>query len=268
VVPGGIPSDKVSIIYGESGNFKTTTKNNIVWSIAASGLGTVLDISLEDSDELTTQRFIASKTGVSYGKIATRTLDDNDLSRVSGLRDLEVASRIIMGAEIPPSIDEIVRLARHYKRTRGLVAVVVDYIQLLGYEPEVLTNIMRKAQLSAKRDKIAYIFVSQVKQDVDQRDDHRPKLSDMFGSSAMRIYSKLSVGVYRPWQYEKVPGKKSPYKNLFDNHHDGAIIYSQVMELWLQKNVLGESGVMIPILVDPQTGKMQPMPPEIKAMLA
>jgi replicative DNA helicase len=275
VCPGGIPIDKVTTIFGESGNFKTTFKNNLVWNIAMSGLGSVLDVSLEDANRLTSQRFIARQTGLSYGNVATRDLSPDDAELVGCVADeaLETAGRVILGGDLPPDFDGIVRLARHYKRTRGLIAVVVDYIQLLDSDGDeerlALKNILVKAQRSAKRDRLAYIFVSQMsKQENVKGVPGRPGTDSMFGSSWMKFASKLSMAVYRPWKYEKVPKKPRragdpDYTRLFQSPN-GEKVYSQVLEIWMQKNILGEAEVMVPCLVQPETGKMVAMPMKYK----
>lgn len=274
VVPGGIPIDKVTTIFGEAGNFKTTLKNNIVWNIAHSGIGSILDLSYEDSNDLTVQRFIAQQTGLSYGKVASRDISKSDLEKVKkvGAEARKAAGRVILGSDIPPDIDEIIRVARNYKRTRGLCAVVIDYTQLIDNTKEGIDRVVKAVQHSARRDKLAWILVSQVKQDVDQRAadrtrDNRPRISDMIGSSAFRFASKLSIGVYRPYLYEPVPKRSSIYHKLYENHPDGKRYYPKVLELWILKNVLGEPNVCLLCLVDESTGKMLPMPKQMKAMI-
>lgn len=260
VVPGGIPPDKVSTLFGESGNFKTTTKNNIVWSLARAG-HRVLDVSLEDSDELTAQRFIANELGISYGAIASDSLSEVDRGAINEFVPGRAAGNVIMAGDIPPNIDEVIRQARFLKRTQSLRAVVLDYVQLLdgGTDRDGLNEIVRKMQLSAKRDSLAYIVVSQVKQEVDFRDDHRPRVTDMLGGSALRTGAKLSVGVYRPSLYEpEVRSKSNRYYNLFTNVPDGDKIYSNIIELHIMKNVVGEANCVLHAIVDKPTGRMLP----------
>jgi len=265
VCPGGIPIDKVTTLFGESGNYKTTFKNNLVWGIASNGHH-ILDISYEDTDRLTTQRWLASQTGLGYGAIATRQISETGEKQILEIAPsaLETANRVILAGELLPDIDEVIRTARYYKRTRNVTAVVIDYIQLLGSEKKELDYTMRQAQLSAKRDRLAYIFISQVKQDVDARAiekprDRRPKISDMIGSSFMRFAPKLSIGIYRPALYEPVPKKHSEYYDFYTQNPEGPKIYPNIIELWMVKNVLGEPGVCIHCLVEPKTGKMIPM---------
>lgn len=264
VVPGGFTRGHVTMLFGESGNFKTTVKNNAVRGIATAGFK-VLDCSFEDANELTAYRFIAGATGLNYGRIAAGDLTDAERATLKlEERHLTAGKNIILAGEIIPNIDEVIRTARYYKQTSDLAAVVIDYVQLLeGRNPrqtqkELLDEIMRKAQLAAKRDNMAYIMVSQVKQDVDQRPDHTPRITDMLGSSAMRTAAKLAIGVYRPALYDKVPKKGSPYTNLFSNHPQGEEVYTNMLELHFLKNVLGQPKTVIHCLVNPGTGHMEP----------
>lgn len=258
VVPGGIPLDKVTVLFGESGNFKTTVKNALMFNLARAG-HTVLDASLEDSNELTSQRYLAGITGVPYGAFSDPSNFGNANRQNLNKYDGEgAAANVILGGELAPNIDEIIRVARYYKRERGLSAVFVDYIQLLEgpkrfSEREMLTYIMRKAQNAAKRDSIAYVMVSQSNQKVEYRDsnDKRPKTGDLFGSSTLHQYCKLLIGVYRPSKYSyEPPSTKSShtldraYRALYDCDPQFEEEYRRLLELHILKNVVGETAVV------------------------
>ena len=258
VVPGGIPTDKVTVLFGESGNFKTTVKNALMLNLARAG-HVVLDASLEDSNELTAHRYLASLTGIPYGQFSDpANISDTARHDLDNCDPGGTSANIIMGGDIAPNIDEIIRVARYYKRERSISAVFVDYIQLLEgqkrfSEREMLTYVMRKAQNAAKRDRIAYIMVSQSNQKVEYRDsnDKRPKPGDLFGSSTLHQYCKLLIGVYRPGKYNYEPprGKTAHrydqrYRELFDTDPSFADEYGRLLELHILKNVVGETAVV------------------------
>jgi replicative DNA helicase len=271
VCPTGIPLDKVTTVFGETGNFKTTVVSNLAWNAASAG-HTVLCISWEDSNQLGAQRALARSSGVAYGSIAARKLEAADRLVLSAL-DPDIADRIIMEDGCEPNHEAVIRLARYYKRTRNLAAVVVDYIQLLdgrGTQKQVLDDAIQAFQRSAARDRIAYVLVSQVKSDVTNRKPEdggpRPTLDDCLGSSAMRIGTKLGLGVFRPWKYCRVPMPKGAYGNycaLACKWPTGASdflrdVYPRVLEISVSKNVMGEAPVVIPCLVDLPTGRIEP----------
>jgi len=264
VVPGGIPRDKVTVLFGETGTFKTTLKSNIIDSIAKSG-GLVLDFSLEDSNSLTLYRALARLSNVPYARFATSNFRECDLQNLKRVTNEDIAhlKRIITIGDIPPSADEIIRVARQYKR-QGLQAVVIDYITLLDWgrnsERQMLNDAMLKFQRAAKRDGVAYIVVSQLNDErlhERGRADARPILRDLFGSSSLRTACKLAVATYRPGKYGPPRSKydQEIYGELYSTDPDK---YNNIIELWVRKNVLGEDNVPVYVLCDRKTGKMVP----------
>ncbi len=273
VCPTGIPLDKVTTLFGETGNFKTTLASNLAWNIASHG-NAVLNISWEDSNQLSAQRAIGRSTGISYGRLAARKLDAGEKSRLAvGPDDEQIAERIIMADTVEPTIDAVVRLARYYKRARGVKAVIIDYIQLItgaGTQKQILDHAIQTAQHSAKRDQIAYIFVSQVKAEVTHRKKDeggpRPTLDDCLGSSAMRIGTKLGLGVFRPSKYCKIPDAKgdyTAYSALAAKWPTGkerflADVYPRILEINVTKNVMGVAPATLLCLVELETGLIEP----------
>lgn len=270
-VPGGIPRDKVTVIFGDTGNFKTTVKNAIMFNLARAG-HRVLDVSLEDSSSLTVARYLAQVHNLPYGLVASGECKVPALSEA----DREVLGRIVDGSKVRPSIGDIVACAR----ANGVGAVFIDYVQLLdgcsGDHVE-LASAMRLAQLAAARDGVAYVLISQIKQEVKYRaltrdktgrpmGDPRPGIRDCFGSSAISTAAKLGIGVFRPWAYCAVPtNSNSPvgvYSSWLDRHpsvEEALQVYPKILELIVDKNVLGPSGqeaATVRCLVEPETGKL------------
>ncbi len=272
--PAGVPLGYVTTLFGESGSFKSTIVNNVAWSIAAAGHG-VLHVSWEDSTQLTAQRFIAQQTGIGYGRLAARVLEDHERGLTVGETAQETAGRIIMAGSTDANMDSVIRAARLYKRLKGISVVVVDYLQIMDYENrgnrhEAISDAVKTAQRAAAKDGLAYILVSQVKTDIGERDDPRPKMEDCFGSGAIKQFTKLGISVFRPWRYCRVPAAKgaySEYHRLAKAWPEGAdtflrTVYPRILELGLDKNVMGEAPVLVHVLVDPPTGRIEPFDPK------
>lgn len=262
-VPGGIPRDRMSLIFGETGTYKTAVKQWIADAIAASGRY-ILDFTLEDSAELTAQRFLARQTGIPYGRIAARELSTAEVERLRALTPLaqEVASRVIVVGNVPATVEEAIRIARHWQRKVNLAAVFVDYIQLIetsrrDNEAQAIGEICKKAQRASHRDKVAYILVSQMNRKYADRPDKRPQLTDLYGSSVIAQTCKLAIGIYRPAMYEQEPGSDSPWSAWYTNSPGARDKYPGALELIVRKNVAGETGVMVPVVVDRPTGRLE-----------
>ncbi len=259
-VPGGLPLDKLTMLFGETGMFKTATKQWLADQVALSGRY-VLDFSLEDSAELTAQRFLARHSGIPYGRIVTGEITDEEAVRLAELapKVREAAQRIIVVGNVPSTIEEAVRLSRHWKRKVDLACVMVDYVQLMemgqGNEATEIYRLCAVAQRAAHRDKVAWVLLSQMNRKFDARDDKRPQLGDLYGSSAMGQLCKLAIGVYRPSKYDPAPSGDSVWSSYYANAPGGREAYRGALELWIRKNVLGEADVMVPVLVDPPPGR-------------
>jgi replicative DNA helicase len=168
---------------------------------------------------------------------------------------------VFLTDNVPHRIEEIIRIANQHKQQHGIVACIVDYIQLLDYgalsEREAISDAVKKVQISAKHDKIAYILLSQVKQDVATREDHRPQLSDTFGSASLQTGCKLAIGLFRPHKYERIP--TGYYQEICNNHPMGTSVYPGIVELWVTKNRSGRSGEFALAWCDLPTGKFHAM---------
>lgn len=260
-MPGGIPRDKVTTIFSEAGNYKTTFKNHLLISMAEAGYR-VLDVSLEDSNELSAHRYLARLSGVPYGTISGGVCTNEQLAGIEvSQRAREIADRVMLVDSIDPTPDNIFRCALD----NGAHAVAIDYIQLIsggGSLKDRLDDLMMKAQRFAKAKRIAPIFISQQKQgsERDENDDPRPKMGDAFGSSAMRTGSKLLMGLFCPYNYCKAPSStKGPYgmyARFMSANPAHADIYPQLIECWILKNVLGTTEPIM-LRVQPETGVMQ-----------
>ena len=255
ILPGGIPLGQVTLIFGETGNFKTTLKDNIIDNLIGQGHG-VLNFTLEDSAELTACTYLSRKSGIPYKKILRGDVGPSDLLR---LRDgLDDTNGALISADVPPAIDDAIILARQARREIPLRAVFIDYVQLMDFgrleERHGLADIVKKAQRAAKQDNVAYVLISQMNERNKNRDDPRPKLEDMFGSRFLSHGCKCAIGLFRPWLYDKDP--QDLYGELARNHPSGNSLYAGLLELHVVKNRLGETGVHKTVYCDLPTGRI------------
>lgn len=265
-VPGGIPCDKVTTLFAESGSFKTTVLGNMLLAMARAG-HRVLSVTLEDSKELAAHRFLAGQSGLAYGEISGGTLDAADVGRLAVSDDARaVASRIWVVDDIEPRIEVVLELALKAKQSSaGLGCLAIDYLQLLegpGLEKDVLARAVKSCARFAGQHKVAVVLVSQQRQESERdRADPRPLIGDMFGSSAMRMGSKLVLALFRPWNYCRVPGKSpkwaTEYGHFIAANPDHLALYPRFLEVHCLKNVLGDTRPVL-LLVNPATGTVEP----------
>jgi KaiC/GvpD/RAD55 family RecA-like ATPase len=254
-VSGGIPRKKVTAVFADEGTFKTTVVAQMMDAFARDG-HTVLNITLEDDASLVSHRYLARLTGVPYGKIHGGTVSAAELLAVTSSTLAEYAKRVFIVDDLEPSWDRVLKAVACFEH---LDAVIIDYIQMFGRDPSKLDEVVFGAQRLAKERNIAIILVSQRTKPIKDDSDPRPKTHDMFGSSAMRMGVKLAVGLFRPWQYCRVPSstaKNNPYAvyaKFLSANPTHSEVYPNVLEVHVTKNILGPSGALW-VRVVPETG--------------
>lgn len=265
-VPGGISRDKVMTLFAESGSFKTTVVGNIMLAMGAAGHKSLF-VSLEDSKSLAGHRLLARDSGVAYGEIAGGVLDAGQIAQLALAADTRRASGnvwIIDDSQVEPNIDAILQQAADAKARVGIACLTIDYLQLLegrGDERSVLKEAVVKSRRFASQHGVAVVLISQQNDNNHERPNPRPQLRDMFGSSAMRMGSKLIVGMFRPYRYWPEPSNardrmSGMYARFLSANPDHAALYPGILELHVIKNVLGDERP-IHVLVNPATGVLQ-----------
>lgn len=259
LVPSGIPRGKLTTVYSSEGSFKTTFAAQMAVVAARAG-HKVLNITFEDSAELFAHRFLARLTGVPFGLIHGGLLTDDQ-------RELIAAAHVSPAARNITVVDD---LETRWDRVEAAVSalpgvkydlLIVDYVQMLGRDPTMLDSAVFGAQRLAKEKNLAVVFISQ--RTKIERDDvnPRPETSNMFGSSALRMGSKVAIGLFRPWAFCKVPtqlkGPYGAYVRWLSSHPDHVELYPRIVEVHVTKNFAGAPGAYH-VTVDAETGIVSP----------
>ena len=112
--------------------------------------------------------------------------------------------------------DQICDKIKYLKRKQGIDFVVVDYIQDVGEQGETNDNsgsaiarICRKLRKSSLDNDIHIMGLSQVTRGIASREDKRPKVSDLAGSTGIETSADIIMLAYRDEYYNhdtNVPG--------------------------------------------------------------
>lgn len=91
------------------------------------------------------------------------------------------------------SIYEICAEARKYKMEQDIQFLVIDYLQLIGYEKKEclsrdleIKEIIKKLKSLSKELNIPILVLSQLSRELEKRENHRPVLTD-FSNSQLEI---------------------------------------------------------------------------------
>ncbi|MEK4882598.1 MULTISPECIES: replicative DNA helicase [Paenibacillus] len=126
--------------------------------------------------------------------------------------------------------DQICDKIKYLKRKQGLDFVVVDYIQDVGETGETNDNggsaiarICRKLRKSALDDDVHVMGLSQVSRAIASREDKRPKVSDLAGSTGIETSADVIMLAYRDEYYNPDTNYKGVVEIDIVKHRNGEI---------------------------------------------
>ncbi|MDB0053906.1 replicative DNA helicase [Candidatus Pelagibacter sp.] len=210
---GGLHQSDLIIIAGRPSMGKTSLATNIAFNAAqklqeSGKKSSIAFFSLEMSSEQLSTRIISEQARISSNDIRRGRISDEQFDKF-----LETSKNI---AELPLYIDETPAIsiaamsnrARRIKRLFGLDMIVVDYIQLMrgttynkdGRVQEI-SQITQGLKAIAKELGIPVLALSQLSRQVEQRDDHKPQLSDLRESGSIEQDADVVMFVYREGYY-------------------------------------------------------------------
>ena len=210
---GGLHDSDLVIIAGRPGMGKTALATNIAFHAAeklqqSERKSSIAFFSLEMSSEQLSTRILAEQSRIKSNDIRRGKISNEQFDKF-----IETSKNI---AELPLYIDETPAIsiaamsnrARRIKRLFGLDLIVVDYIQLMtgslnnkdGRVQEI-SQITQGLKAIAKELKIPVIALSQLSRQVEQRDNHKPLLSDLRESGSIEQDADVVMFVYREAYY-------------------------------------------------------------------
>ena len=210
---GGLHKSDLVIIAGRPSMGKTALATNIAFNAASklqeSGKkSTVAFFSLEMSSEQLSTRILAEQSRIKSNDIRRGKISDEQFDKF-----IETSKNI---SELPLYIDEtpaisiaaVSNRARRIKRLFGLEMIVVDYIQLMrgptnnaNNRVQEISQITQGLKAIAKELSVPVLALSQLSRAVEQRDDHKPLLSDLRESGSIEQDADVVMFVYRAAYY-------------------------------------------------------------------
>lgn len=214
---------------------KTALALNMALNASIKAKAKVAIYSLEMSKEQLVQRIISMESLVESNKLRTGRLDAEDWERIT------YASGVISDAEIyiddTPGITlfEIASKCRRLKTQKGLDLIIVDYLQLMeGHGGESrqqeISNISRGLKGLAREMDCPVLTLSQLSRAPEQRQNHRPILSDLRESGAIEQDADIVMFLYRDEYYRDKEGleeenyqKKGIAEVIIAKHRNGPV---------------------------------------------
>lgn len=154
------------------------------------------------------QRTIAISGGASTTNMRQGKMNDADWEAVSTTLKKLKDRVILINDKSAPTIIDVVRQTRKWKREHGIKGIYLDYIQRMRgpnglKRHEQVEEIVRGLKELAKELDIAVIALAQVNREVEKRSDKRPHLADLRDSGAIEQEADNVMMLYRDEVYNE-----------------------------------------------------------------
>lgn len=109
----------------------------------------------------------------------------------------------------PRTVAQVAAMARRQKARRDIGLIVVDYLQLIDSDDatagrqEQMAKVSRRLKILAGELKLPIIALSQLNRQVEGREDHRPRMSDLRESGAIEQDADAVLLLHRPDYYDE-----------------------------------------------------------------
>ena len=227
----GLQKSALIILAARPGVGKTSFAMNIATHVAVEEGKKVAVFALEMSKEQLMQRSLASLAKVNLSHVLRGSMDQEEWKRIwTAEKKLAQSPLYIDDSSITTPLDVISKF-RKLKMTEGLDLIVIDYLQLMSSgksnrenRTQEVSEITRMLKVAAKELDVPIILLSQLSRLVEQREDHKPILSDLRESGSIEQDADIVMFLYNPENYNDFIPKDEPgtVYLLVAKHRSGA----------------------------------------------
>lgn len=225
----GLNKSNLMILAARPAMGKTALAINIAENICFKNKAPVGIFSLEMSAEQLVHRIICSQSEVESDKIKTGNLNGNEFQRI--VTSVHEMQKHVMVIDDQPGlkVTDLRARARRMKETYGIEFLVIDYLQLISgsgtrtqeNRQNEISEISRMLKNLARELSIPILCLSQLSRKVEERQGHRPMMSDLRESGSIEQDSDIVMFLLRREYYD--PNDKPGMAELIiaKNRHGG-----------------------------------------------
>jgi replicative DNA helicase len=210
-ITAGLQNSELILIAARPSVGKTSLGLNLVRHIVVNAGHPVFFVSLEQSRIELAERLLCCQARVDSHKLRKGHLGADDMQKLIEAGDLLRQARLFIDDTPGQGMLRIAANARRLKLRHSIKLVVIDYLQLI--EPdnrrdsrqEQVASISRRLKFLAKELAIPVVALAQVNRTSEDRQDHRPRLSDLRESGSLEQDADTVMLLHRPELHE--PGQ-------------------------------------------------------------
>ncbi len=226
----GLQRSDLILIAARPAMGKTAFALSLVEYIAVKSKIPTAVFSLEMADVQLVKRIMAQDANVDLHSISTGDLTGAEWeSLVESVQNIADSKLFLVDNISGLTIKDICSKCRKLKLEENLGLVVIDYLQLIESSgrsesrQQEISAISRTLKSLARELDIPVIALSQLNRGVEQRDDKRPKLSDLRESGAIEQDADIVMFLYRDEVYNPTDENKGKAELIIGKHRNGNI---------------------------------------------
>lgn len=222
-ITGLNPSDLV-LIAARPAMGKSAFALNIAQHVAAEG-GRVAFFSLEMSREQNVERMLSAQSRIENQNLRSGELKPDDWIKLAEAADTLSKYQIYLDDTAGITVPEIKARCR---RLRSVDLVVIDYLQLMSSGRRIenrvqeVSEMTRGLKIMAKDLNVPVITLSQLSRGTEQRNGHRPQLSDLRESGSIEQDADIVMFLYRDDYYEQTGDNHNQATCIIGKNRHGA----------------------------------------------
>lgn len=193
--------------------------------------------SLEMSKEQLVNRLFSQESKVDAQAIRAGKLADSEWEKLIETANTIGNSGLIIDDTPSISISELRSKCRKYKLEHNIGIVIIDYLQLMTgggrieSRQQEISDISRALKGLARELSVPVVALSQLSRAVEQRQDHRPMLSDLRESGAIEQDADVVMFLYRDEYYNPDTEEKNIAEVIIAKQRNGPV--GTIKLVWL-----------------------------------
>ena len=225
----GLQRSDLIIIAGRPSMGKTAFSINIAENAAIKGKKSVAIFSMEMPGEQLAMRMLGSLSRIDQQKIRTGRIAEDDWPRLTSTLTMMQDAKMFIDDTPALTPAEVRSRCRRIKREHELDLVIVDYLQLMQMPDSnenratELSAISRGLKALAKELNVPVIALSQLNRSLEQRDNKRPRMSDLRESGAIEQDADVIMFIYRDEVYNEDSQDKGKAEIIIAKQRNGPI---------------------------------------------
>jgi replicative DNA helicase len=224
----GLQKSDFIIIAARPSMGKTAFALNVVQNASIKYKVPSIIFSLEMSKEQLVQRIICSEALIDSHRLRNGNLEDDDWTRL--MDSMKPISQAPVYIDDSPGITvaEMRTKCRRLKAEKNLGLIMIDYLQLMQSSgkrenrQQEISEISRSLKGLARELNVPVIAMAQLSRAPDQRQEHRPMLSDLRESGSLEQDADIVSFLYRDEYYHPDTEKKNIGELIIAKHRNGA----------------------------------------------